>query len=461
MSLHDARGCPTSTRNAVSLQRYEQALDLSVSYFLDPLATIQQALEEEPDFVMGHCLQAGLMILSSDRAAVPQLAQCVKAGEALAGHANDRERAHLGAARTWLEGDFATAVARYGDILLDYPHDLLALQIAHVGDFFLGASSMLRDRIAQVLPVWTPCMPGYGYVLGMYAFGLEETALYTQAEEAARRALSLNPRDPWAVHAAAHVMEMQGRLHEGIEWLSGSARDWAPNNGLAVHNWWHLALFHMDLGHYTQVLELYDQCIGASDSHVPLEMIDASALLWRLHSRGIDAGSRWQDLVARWEPCLEDAYYAFNDVHAVMAFAGAHRFDLAQRTVDAMTRKAGQADTNAMMTKEVGLPLACAIVAFAAEHYRDAVSLLLPIRTIASRFGGSHAQRDLIHLTLVEAALRAGQAGLARALIAERTQLRPDNPFNRKLAARVREMAGGAAHGERSPMGARLAEAAR
>jgi len=95
-----------------------------------------------------------------------------------------------------------------------------------------------------------------------------------------------------------------------------------------------------------------------------------------------------------------------------------------------------------MMTRDVGLPLARALVSFASERYDETVSLLEPIRTIAHRFGGSHAQRDLIHLTLVEAALRSGQARLARALIAERTQLKPSSPFNWLLTARALDLNG-------------------
>src|SRR5690606_14271816 len=58
------------------------------------------------------------------------------------------------------------------------------------------------------------------------------------------------------------------------------------------------------------------------------------------------------------------------------------------------------------------------------------------------RFGGSHAQRDLIHLTLVEAALRAGKIKLARALVAERTQLKAASPLNWQLSARVSDAIG-------------------
>ena len=75
--LTDARGCLTSTPSSVSLQHYEQALELSLSYELDPLATIQKALDAEPTFAMGHCLRAGLSIMATDRGALPLLSERV------------------------------------------------------------------------------------------------------------------------------------------------------------------------------------------------------------------------------------------------------------------------------------------------------------------------------------------------------------------------------------------------
>jgi len=448
--LTDARGCPTSAPSSVSLQQYEQALELSASYQLDPLATIQKAIDADPAFAMGHALRAGLAVMATDRGAVPMLQESVEAIEALGRRAVDRERAHAAAARAWLEGDFAGSIHRYGEILLDHPQALLALQVAHVGDFFLGASSMLRDRVAQVLPTWDSSTPGYGYVLGMYAFGLEETALYSRAEDIGRRALDANRRDAWAVHAVTHVMEMQGRLRDGVEWLTTRENDWSVNNGFAFHNWWHLALFNLESGNYARVLELYDQRIRATPSEIPLEMIDATALLWRLELRSANVGDRWQKLAASWEPLAEHSYYAFNDAHAVMAFAAAGRGELVQRTIAAMERKAAGSDTNAMMTRDVGLPLARAVAAFAAGRYGDTIALLQPIRTIANRFGGSHAQRDLIHLTLVEASLRARHNRLARALIAERTQLKPSSPFNWQLTARSMDLNGDTAGAARA-----------
>ena len=81
---------------------------------------------------------------------------------------------------------------------------------------------MLRDRVAEVLPEWKAGFPGYASVLAMYAFGLEEDGQYRRAEKTARRALALDPRHPGAIHVIAHVMEMQGRVREGLEFLAAT-----------------------------------------------------------------------------------------------------------------------------------------------------------------------------------------------------------------------------------------------
>jgi tetratricopeptide (TPR) repeat protein len=442
MNLKDRRGLEVSSRNPDSVERFEQALDLTTSYFVDPFATINEALTQDPEFAMGHCLRAALGVMSSERGALGVVRESVEAVEALGTAATDRERAHVAAARRWLEGDLAGGIRAYGDIVVDYPRDQLALQTAHVGDFFLGQSAMLRDRVAQVLPSWSASVPGYGYVLGMYAFGLEETGLYERAEDAGRKALDINRRDPWAVHAVVHVMEMQGRIREGIQFLTNHAPDWSVGNGLAYHNWWHLALHHLDLLEYDRALEIFDAHIRPAETSVAMEMLDASALLWRLTLRGVDVGSRWKSLAASWQPLAEDSFYAFNDVHAMMAFVGAGDWTSVERKIGSLERAAAESGTNGMMSRDVGLPLARAIAAFGRQDYPAAIEHLAPIRPHAHRFGGSHAQRDLLSLTLLEAAFRAGRISLARALAAERTELKRTSPFNWRMTARALEAQG-------------------
>jgi tetratricopeptide (TPR) repeat protein len=445
MSRIDRRGAPLSGGSAQALDTYERALAALNSYFGDPVAVIDEALAAEPDFVAGHVLRAGAICMATQRDFEPELEKSVAAAEALAPKANARERGHIRAARAWLDGDFAGATALWGDVAIEHPRDLLAVQLAHLGDFYNGNGPLQRDRIARALPSWDKSVPGYGYVLGMYAFGLEEMGDYARAEEIGHQALALNRRDPWAVHAVAHVYEMQARLADGIQFLTSREDDWAPDNAFAFHNWWHLGLYYVDIGDTQRALALYDTRIRPKQTGVALEMVDASAMLWRLMLLGVDVGGRWTPLAESWAPLAEDRLYAFNDCHAVMAMIGAGRMAEAEGVVASLAKAAEGGGTNARMAGDVGLPLAKGLLAFGRGDYAATIEAIMPIRHIAIRFGGSHAQRDLLSLTLIEAALRGDKKPLARALAAERVANKPQSPLALRFAARQRNAAGDAA----------------
>ena len=263
----------------------------------------------------------------------------------------------------------------------------------------------------------------------MHAFGLEETGDYPNAEAQGRASVELEPRDGWGQHAVAHVMEMQRRRRDGIAWMRANPDVWSHESFFAVHNWWHLALFHLGLDEVGEVLTLFDGPIYGKRSAVVLEMIDASALLWRLQLHGVDVGHRWHSVADKWEPIAATGNYAFNDMHAVMAFVGAGRQDAAQAVLQAQRVAMESHGDNASFTREVGHAATCAMLAFGAGDYPQTVRLLRPIRSYSQRFGGSHAQRDVIDLTLIEAAKRSGQERLANALIAERVSAKPETPF--------------------------------
>src|SRR3954467_3505044 len=152
MALKDIHGEPVSTSDRRSLDRFEHALGLLNGFFADPLPAIDEALEEDPDFVMGHCLRAALMLMAAEKSAEPVLRRSVEAAEGLVSTANTRERGHIAAARAWLEGDFHRAGDLYGQVLLDHPRDLLALQVAHQIDFFTGNTAFTRHRPPHLLP---------------------------------------------------------------------------------------------------------------------------------------------------------------------------------------------------------------------------------------------------------------------------------------------------------------------
>jgi tetratricopeptide (TPR) repeat protein len=436
---HDLRGVPVTGADSFALGRYETALRQFQSYVGDPIATIDEAVQASPAFIAGHMLKALVLFTLSERKFVPMVTESLDAARRHAANANTRELGLIAAAEMLLEGRWHRACQALDRVLIEHPRDALALQAGHLMDFFRGDALNLRNRVSRVLPHWDPSVPGYSYVLGMHAFGLEEMNQYPEAEATALRALSLERKDGWAVHAAVHVMEMQGRIDEGIRFLTSREADWAPDNGFAFHNFWHLALFHMDGGRFDRALALYDAHVHPEAAAFVLSLIDASALLWRLRLEDVAVGDRFERVADDWEARLdvEPGYYAFNDVHAAMAFVATGRESALNRLMLRMRETAADADTNGAMTREVGLPLAEGLIAFGRGRHADAIASIEPMRDHANRFGGSHAQRDLLTLTLIEAAIRNGDRARARHYIAERLVHKPESKWGPRLLARA------------------------
>ena len=440
-AMTDQDGVDLSPASSESVAIYGTALAAFNTYRGDPIEIIDEALASDPDFVMGHVLRGYVFMSLWERSVLADLNQVVQRLRELASKSNERERRHAGILQQWASGDWNGARLNLERLNVDYPRDLLALQIGHLCDFFHGDRNNLVGRIARALPHWSGADRGYSYLLGMRAFGLEECGDYAAAEACGRRALELSPDDCWAHHAVTHVLEMQCRQREGLAFMQSREADWAQeDNAFQFHNWWHKALFHLDLGEVEQVLHIYDHGVRAQPETVQMMMLDAAALLWRVHLQGHDVGDRWAELSRCYAVDSEAGFYAFNDMHAMMTLVAGGQYDAASSRLGAVEVALERDDTNAQMSARVGLSVARAIHAFGNERYGDAVDHLMPIRYSAYHFGGSHAQRDIIHRTLIESATRAGDRTLALALTDERQVLRPECPFSISLNARARAM---------------------
>ncbi len=438
--MQDIRGIPVSGANQAALEHSEAALLSYQTFVGDPIATIERALVDAPDFILGHLMRAGILMTAGERRTVGEARKSLAAAEALIDRANDREKGLARAIRQLVDGTWRDACTTFDAVLAEYPHDVFALQTAHLFDFYQGDALNLRNRVSRVLPQWDKSVPNYSYLLGMQAFGFEECNQYQQAEAAGRRALELERRDAWAVHAVTHVMEMTGRIDEGIAWLEDRRTDWAPDNGFAFHNFWHLALYRLDSADHAGALALYDTNVYPDAVDGYLVMVDAASLLWRLYLDNVALGDRAIELADDWERRIDEelGYYAFNDLHAVMAFCLAGRLDRARDLIERLRRVADTLrGANSAMTAEAGLPLAQAMLAFAQGDYAATIEHGLPARDRAHVFGGSHAQRDVVTLTLIEAALRGGRLALARHLIAERTVYKPASAWGWRLSERA------------------------
>jgi len=428
----DARGL-SLTGSAEAASDYDRALDHLIRFQAEVTDAIAAAVAVDPTCVMANVFCAYLALMSTEEGAV------AAARDALAGVQADRstllprERAHLKAAERWVAGDMAGAGDLLNDISVAYPRDLLALAVGHQVDFFTGNAANLRDRIGRALAGWHADDQQLGFVQGMYAFGLEECNLYRQSEETGRSAVERNADDVWGIHAVVHTYEMQGRIPDGVRFMRGRESDWTSGNFLNVHNSWHYALYLLQAGDTDGALAVYDRVLHHEGSQdVALEMLDATALLWRMQLEGTPVGDRWQPLAAGWARMLTPGFYPFNDMHAVMAFIGNGELDRAENVVKALEEVAEHGDpavTGWRMTATAGLPVCRSLVHFGRGEYGSVISDLMPIRTRIHEFGGSHAQRDAVERTLLEAAIRAGRLDLAAALVSERLSMRECNTY--------------------------------
>ncbi len=431
----DLRGVPSGSSVAAARESHERALWHLVSFYGDPMAAFDATINADPGWGLARVIKAVFILTLTEPGLLPQARQLLAEAEPLMPSAPPHEQGHFAAAQAALAGRWREACARWDALLLDEPRDLLGLTAAHLFDFYRGDARNLRARVARVLPEWPLADPLQPYVQGMHAFGLEECNLYPQAEAAGREALARDPRGPWAIHAVAHVMEMQGRFEEGTHWLQSGSSVWA-DNGLAVHLWWHLALFHLERLDSAAALALFDTRMAGGASVANLQWLDGAALLWRLQLLGVDVGTRWQALAADWaDPIAHAGHCAFNDVHALLPLLGSGDMARAQALLAASSHRAS-AD-NAAMAREVGVPLMQGLIAYTRGDADAACATLYPLRRVAHHFGGSHAQRDLIDQTLLAAAARSSHQAAGRALLNERRLAKPVTPLTAHWASKL------------------------
>ncbi|MGI8696277.1 MAG: tetratricopeptide repeat protein [Mycobacteriales bacterium] len=420
----DRWGVPVDSAGDEAVGLLDEAVADLVAFGSSAMTLVGRALDADPELVLGHCLTAYLHMFAYTRDGVGRARRCVDRARELVEHGRGgaREAAHLRAAQCWSAGDITGATRVWERHLASTPTDLLATRITQDAYYFLGDARNLRDSPARVLRAWSDELPMASFVRSMYAFGLEECGDYPAAETVARAGVAAAPADVWGHHCVAHVLEMQGRTGEGDAYMRASCPHW-EHSGFPKHMWWHWGLFHLERGDLDAAVRVYDEGLHFDSTSAVLELVDAAGLLWRLYLYGVDLGDRPEALADAFEPHAEDAVYAFNDIHTVMGLAMAGRDDAARRVISAMA-KHSEGD-NRRMCDASGVTAATGLLAFARGDYPDALDALNESRYTAVVFGGSNAQRDVLHLSTIAAAAGAGDRGMIDAMRAERVALKP------------------------------------
>lgn len=426
--MNDHLGNPVTPCDPATLRGIDAFIHGFLAY-TNEAVDILAAADAAPDHCLANAYAAMIwMFLEAPEApanAAPYIAR------ALAAPATPRERLNAEMVAAWAAGDVPAAIRLCETIAESHPRDLAAIKIGQYHLFNLGdAPGMLRMGLHAL-----PACDDMPYIHGMVAFGYEQCHLLSDAERSARRALEIEPIDPWAHHALAHVMLTQSRADEGIAFLESVSPTWAHlNSFMRSHNWWHLALFYISRGRAQDALRSYDRDIWGIAKTYSQDQVGAVSLLARLEFAGIDPGNRWDDVATHIAARGADTTNPFLTLQYLYALARTHRPETAPLMDAIRTRAAAPAHDRAAW-EQVALHAAEGILAHRAGDHATAIARLAQALPRMAEIGGSHAQRDLFEQIHLDALLQAGRMSTAQQVLEMRRTYDHDGvPVNRALA---------------------------
>ncbi len=422
----DRHGLAVTTSSVAALEAYDCAAEGLLGWDAEALANFNAAIGHDPALALAHA-GAGLCLFLEER--FGEAREASETARRSAQTQSERERSHVEAMAFLVTNKTAEAEAAMRRHLEAWPRDLLVLQRLYFVWFWQG-------RFPEMLGLTSALArhsPGSSYVLGLHAFALEQADRCDEAVRVAHAAVGKNPRDAWAIHALAHALYEMGAFDTGITRLPACVHPCTNLNWFRNHLLWHLALMHLGAGNYQRASTMGREIFERQPSSIPGDLHDAISLLWRLRLSGCDLGERWRPFAEIARDRMGRPGLLFHAAHLAMALAGGGDWETAGRQLQTLRERAPKDRTG--LTGEVAVPLVEGLHAFAAGEYARAIERIEPLRSRIVEIGGSRAQRDVFHDTLLEACFRAGEMARAERLLAERIARRPDHYWKTRHAA--------------------------
>lgn len=415
--LKDLYGLSVSTSSRAAVDDYDRGVRGLLGFSADTVAAFSAAVDADPDFALAR---AGLAVALYLEERLAEVRPVMDEAKARTGALPARERRHIEALDLMVSGRVPESGALIKEILAECPRELMLAQRLYYFYFWQGRSADMLGLTSSIFPAFDED----SYMLGLHAFALEENRRFDEGLALAERAIALNLRDAWAVHALAHVLYETGENERGVDALPPRIHPCTHLGYFKNHLLWHLALMHLAAGRYERAQRMFESAFAEQPVAVASDLHDAVSLAWRLDLFGQPDPARWAHLGAQARARADLPLLLFHDLHVGMALAGAGDWPSAERHLERL-RQRGQKGRNKTLP-EVVVPLLDGLYAFARGEHAAAVARIEPIQERIAEVGGSHAQREVFHDTLLAATLRAGRVEPARALLERRLAKRPN-----------------------------------
>lgn len=392
-----------------------------------------EALAIEPGNVLVRVLAADFYLAKGNLAeAQEQLRQALRIEEEGLCPPSNREQVLSRAMRQWLlEGAPHSALETLLEALKQWPTDLFALKRAQLVAFVLGDYEAMLNaaRMCESECQQTPLF------YGLLSFALEQNGEGELAEVAARRALELDSSDVWAQHCLAHTLYFGGRHEEGTAFLEAHAIDWdGCMSFMYTHNYFHLAIAHLALGHWDTVQRIFDEHVWPLEDPIPIadgrafqrtdrmdeqDQLGALGLLLKYELyRGVYGDEN--PIASRWVSVLEHvvlpvrALDPLHDVFVVHALVRLGRLDEAETAVNTTMREYVEGQQDATRRDDLAmqwLGYARGVLAAGRGDWDTASNLMMEALSAqgGAAMGGSNEQREVLHEFLLLALEESGQ----------------------------------------------------
>lgn len=438
--LADSLGNPLTLDDPTSLPLVDDFVMGFISTEARAVNLIAVAGTDASPIVQAYC--ATLHLFAESREAVANARPFLDKARAGAARATPREQRYIAAIEAWADGDIARAIALHAEQAREHPRDLVSVKLGQYHCFNTGdCPGMLKLALAVL-----PHAADVPYVHGMAAFGYEQCHLMREAEASARRAIAMCRKEPWAHHALAHVMLTEGRLAEGLAFMQSVSDTWTGLNSFMVtHNWWHMALFLIDLGRDAEALAVYDERAWGVVKDYSQDQIGAVSLLARLELAGIDVGRRWEDVAGYLRQRQADHVLPFLDLQYLYGLARAGRPEAEVLLCNIVAFAPNAPASTRAAWQRVCVPAAHGLVAHARSDLAAAIEGLGTALPRMIEIGGSHAQRDLFEQVYLDALVRSGtEASLsaAQGILQQQLNGQPESLRLRRQTAAVYERLG-------------------
>jgi len=417
--LRDRYDLTLTTASPAARDAYVQASDLALTFYPGAANAYDRAIAADPGFALAYAGKAQVLMRQGE---VEAARVALSAAKDLASDLSEREASHVGFFDLAFAGRTEAAIAALDAHLTAWPRDALVVSSAANPNGLIGSSGRIGQK-RQIAALMDSLAPHYGddfWFVSYHAMALSEDGQLAAARTKIERSVATNPNNAHGAHGFAHICYESGDPDAARTFLSSWLATYPREGFFYGHLSWHLSLFEIQAGNWTEALRLYHDAM-ALDRHSggPQQKIsDGAAFLWRSELAGHprDAAA-WRALHEYAKSSLPRPGSGLADLHVVLAQA-------VMRDEAALDTRARQMETLAREGRYPSgsyLPaLARGFAAFERGDFAGVIETLAPLAGENERIGGSRAQHDLIEFTLLRAYLSASRLSEARHLLSAR-----------------------------------------